>query len=99
MVTLTPSSKVKVRFVTPDSNSEHLSAALRPWHRRLALQQTLTWTGRGIIAGLILACLLLLSSRLIPWAPAPYWAIGLPIACLRFAFDPSTLIPPSRPIL
>ena len=95
MATLTPSSKVKVRFVTPDSNSEHLSAALRPWHRRLALQQTLTWTGRGIIAGLILVCLLLLSSRLIPWAAAAYWAIGIGIACLLFAFSAAIWYRPS----
>src|SRR5438067_11960001 len=95
MATLAPSSKVKVSLITPDSSSEHLSAALRPWHRRLALQQALRWTGRGIIAGLILACLVLLISRLIPWPAAPYWALGIGLACLLFAFSAAIWYRPS----
>src|SRR2546421_9550920 len=94
MATLAPSSKVKVKFVTPNSNSEQLSTALRPGNRRLALQQTLSWTGRGIITGLILACLLLLIPRLILiWQGWPrsgealplQWAIGISMVCLLFA--------------
>lgn len=72
------------RATTP--TSEQLSQALRPWRRRFTLQQALRWTGRGLIAGLIFACLLLLISRLLPWATAQYWATGLGIACLVIAF-------------
>src|SRR2546430_17370779 len=111
MATLAPSSKVKVKFVTPNSNSEQLSTALRPWHRRLALQQTLSWTGRGIITGLILACLLLLISRLILiWqggprsgeAPPLQWAVGISMGCLVFSscaanLDRASLCRATRP--
>ena len=93
MTTLAPPGKDK--FATSNINSEQLATALRPWRRRLALQQALSWTGRGIITGLILACLLLLISRLIPWVTAPRWAIGIGIACCLFAFSASIWYRPS----
>ena len=65
--------------------SEKLVEALRPWRRRLTVQQALTWTGFGIVTGLILACILLLVSRLLPWAAALYWAIGVGSTCLLCA--------------
>jgi hypothetical protein len=95
MATLAPPGNVKAKFVTSNTNSEQLATALRPWHRRLALQQALSWTGRGIISGLILACLLLLVSRLTPWVTAPRWAIGIGIACSLFAFSAAIWYRPS----
>ncbi len=62
-------------------SSENLVTALRPWRRRIFAQQTLRWFVRGCITGLFLACIVLLASRLTPWATAPYWALGLGIAC------------------
>ncbi len=56
---------------------ESLVTALRPWRRRITLQQTLRWLRRGSITALLLACLVLLAARLFPWAGALYWALGL----------------------
>src|SRR5712691_10504183 len=95
MATLAPSGRGKTRRVIPNINSEQLSAALHPWRRRLSLQQTLTWTGRGMITGLILACLLLLISRLLPWATASYWAFGVGTACFLAAFAAALWFRPS----
>jgi len=95
MATLAPPGNVKAKFVTSNTNSEQLATALRPWRRRLELQQALSWTGRGIISGLILACLLLLVSRLTPWVTAPRWAIGIGIACSLFAFSAAIWYRPS----
>src|SRR6266487_2330038 len=66
-------------------NSESIVRALQPWQRRLSMQQTLRWTIRGAITGLLLACIVLLISRLIPWASAPAWATGIAIVCTLFA--------------
>src|SRR6266496_188180 len=66
-------------------NSESIVRALQPWQRRLSMQQTLRWTIRGAITGLLLACMVLLISRLTPWASAPAWATGIAIVCTLFA--------------
>src|SRR5207249_5054658 len=94
MATLAPPGNIKAKFVTSNTNSEQLATALRPWRRRLSLRQALSWTGRGIISGLILACLLLLVSRLTPWVTAPRWAFGMGIACSLFAFSVAICIVP-----
>src|SRR5947209_7576396 len=72
-----------------------LRLALRPWHRRHVLQQMLHWSGRGLLAGLILACLLLLISRLIPWATAAYWALGVGATCFLCALSAAIWYRPS----
>ncbi|HET9918742.1 MAG TPA: hypothetical protein VFQ30_02785, partial [Ktedonobacteraceae bacterium] len=82
MATIAPS---RMAAITGASSPERLTEALRPWQRRLALQQTERWLGVGVITGLFLACLLLLISRLVPWATAPYWAGGVALACLLCA--------------
>src|SRR5437764_1422049 len=68
---------------------------LRTWRRRFVLQQMLHWTGRGLLAGLMLACLLLLISRLIPWAAGPYWALGVGATCFLSALSASIWYRPS----
>ena len=68
--------QARVRLGTARIDGEPLLAQLRPWRRRLILQQALTWTGRGAIVGFSLALLVLLTARLLPWAAAPYWAFG-----------------------
>lgn len=72
-----------------------LSEALRSWRRRLWIQQMLRWTENGVIAGIILACLLLLISRLTPWAGAIYWAIGVATASLLYALGAALWYRPS----
>ena len=59
------------------------------------MQQMLHWTGTGLIVGIMLACLLLLISRLIPWASAPSWAIALGMACLLCSFGVALWYRPS----
>ncbi|HTI13411.1 MAG TPA: hypothetical protein VL461_02425 [Dictyobacter sp.] len=60
---------------------DHLVTVLRPWSRRLLLQQTIMWALGGLISGLCIASLLLLGARLFPWATAPYWAAGCILVC------------------
>jgi hypothetical protein len=62
-------------------DSESVVRAFQPWHRRLAVQQLLRWTTRGIAVGLLLACSVLLSARLTPWASALAWATGCALVC------------------
>ncbi|TMD79032.1 MAG: hypothetical protein E6I97_05715, partial [Chloroflexi bacterium] len=95
MASAAPSSQAKVRSRIAGSSGEQLTAALHPWRRRLILQQVLSWTARGALAGLMLACLMLLVARLLPWATAPYWAIGIVIACLLVAFGAALWFRPS----
>ena len=57
-----------------------LQRVLAPWRRRIWVQKVFFWGIRGLLAGLCLACLVLLVSRIIPWAQAPHWALGLGIA-------------------
>src|SRR5436853_2306201 len=79
MATLMPSriAPIAQEFLT----SESVVLALRPWRRRLTIQQIVQWTVRGLALGLVLASLVLLISRLLPWANASFWAIGLSTAC------------------
>lgn len=83
MATMTPLYNVQSVSEIPDR--EHLVAALRPWRRRLLVQRLVRWTLRGMVMGMVLACLVLLLSRLFPWAFAHYWAIGFVLASIVFA--------------
>src|SRR5579883_97246 len=78
-----------------DNGPERLTAALRPWQRRLTLEQTARWSATGLISGLALACLLLVISRLVPWAEAFYWAGGVALACVLVALAAAFLYRPS----
>jgi len=84
MATMTPIHEVLPTSEAPDR--ERLVTALRPWRRRLIQQRLVRWTFRGIVVGMLLACLILLLSRLIPWADADYWAIGFALASVLLAF-------------
>ncbi len=77
------------------TDGKRLTEAFHPWRRRLWAQQTLRWTENGLITGFILACLLLLISRLIPWAGVFYWAIGIATASLLFALGVALWYRPS----
>lgn len=90
-----PPGKARVRVSTTGIDGEQLLAQLRPWRRRLILQQALRWSGRGAIAGFILALLVLSIARLIPWAAAPYWAIGIWVTCVAVASGASLWLRPS----
>ncbi len=75
MATLMPS---RLAAITQEHlDSESVINALRPWRRRLSLQQILRWTLWGIIIGLLAACVVLLIARITPWENANAWAIGL----------------------
>ena len=75
MATLMPS---RLAAITQEHlDSESVNNALRPWRRRLSLQQILRWTSWGIIIGLLAACIVLLIARITPWENANAWAIGL----------------------
>src|SRR5579859_3113795 len=74
---------------------ESLALALRPWRRRLSTQQVVYWTARGMVSGLILACLVLLAARFIPWITASYWALGLGIACAIITLGAALWLRPS----
>ncbi|GHO84688.1 hypothetical protein [Dictyobacter formicarum] len=78
MATFIPSHTQTSSRETPAQTS--LNTALRPWRRRIWTQRILFWGIRGLLIGLFLACLVLLISRLLPWASAPYWALGVGIA-------------------
>jgi hypothetical protein len=77
------------------AHEEKLTRALRPWRRRLSLQQALRWTANGLIVGMLLACLLLLVSRFIPFASVLFLAITaivITLLCavgLAFRYRPS----------
>jgi len=77
------------------AGSEQLIQALRPWRRKLTTQQVLRWAGIGFVTGLILASTLLLISRLVPWATALYWAIGVGSTCLLWALAMALWFRPS----
>lgn len=93
MATLLP-SRLEALIQT-DLDAESLALAIRPWRRRLITQQFVHWTVRGLIVGLFLAGLLLVVSRLTPWAGALYWAIGAGVACVVFAFAAALWYRPS----
>src|SRR5216117_3117085 len=87
--------QARVRLGTARIDGEPLLAQLRPWRRRLILQQALTWTGRGAIVGFSLALLVLLTARLLPWAAAPYWAFGIGVTCIAVTFGAALWFRPS----
>ncbi len=72
-----------------------LNEALRAWRTRLWAQQILVWTSNGAIAGIILACLLLLISRFVPWAGALTWAISVAAAAVLCALGAALWFRPS----
>ena len=84
MATMTPERKLPPLQEAPDR--EHLVAALRPWQRRLTLQRLVSWTLRGVVSGLLLACFILLLSRFFPWATANYWAMSFALFSIVLAF-------------
>ncbi len=57
------------------TGEQKLALALHPWRRRLSLQQELRWITNGLAAGLLLACLVLLISRLIAFPTVVLWII------------------------
>ncbi|MBO0790349.1 MAG: hypothetical protein J2P36_05295, partial [Ktedonobacteraceae bacterium] len=75
MATLTATKIAKIAH--EPISAAHIIPALRPWRRRLTLQRVFFWCLSGILCGLILASIVFLIARLVPWATAPYWAIGL----------------------
>jgi hypothetical protein len=86
----------RISKVLPGSaGSEQLIQALRPWRRKLTTQQVLRWAGIGFVTGLILASILLLISRLVPWATALYWAIGVGSTCLLWVLAMALWFRPS----
>lgn len=93
MAILTPIRDTPFLKNAPDGES--IVTALRPWHRRLIVQQTIRWTLRGAALGLFLLCVPLLLSRFFPWATAPYWAIGLALATILFALASALWYRPS----
>src|SRR5260370_17178488 len=93
MATIAPSRYGAITQRVTDG--KRLTEALHPWRRRLWAQQMLRWTENGFITGIILACLLLLISRLIPWTGVFYWAIGIATASLLFALGIALLYLPS----
>lgn len=95
MSSAAPPDQARVRLGTARIDGEPLLAQLRPWRRRLILQQALTWTGRGAIVGFTLALLVLLTARLLPWAAAPYWAFGIGVTCIAVTFGAALWFRPS----
>ena len=93
MATTAPSRPAEV--IERIAGSKRLVESLHPWRQRLWMQQALRWAGNGIIAGLVLACILLLFSRFIPWATASYWAIMVATASLLCALGASLWYRPS----
>ena len=93
MAIIAPSRPVETRQRISDGKS--LAEALHPWRRRLWMQQVVRWTGRGLFVGLVLACLVLLISRFVPWASASYWAGGLATASLLCALAAALWYRPS----
>ena len=93
MATIAPSRYQAVAQSVTEG--KRLIEALQPWRRRLWAQQVLRWTENGFITGIILACLLLLISRFMPWASVFYWAIGIAIASLLFALGAALWYRPS----
>src|SRR6266496_2165493 len=95
MSSAAPQGQARIRLGTARIDGEPLLAQLRPWRRRLILQQVLTWTGRGAIVGFSLALLVLSTARLLPWAAAPYWAFGIGVTCIVVTFGAALWFRPS----
>jgi hypothetical protein len=94
MATLAPS---RIAAIMGASGPERLVDALRPWQRRLTVQQFERWLGAALITGMFLAGLLLLISRLVPWAAAPYWASGVALVCVLCTLIAAFWYRPSLP--
>ena len=67
------------------SGEQKLTLALLPWRRRLSLQQGLRRVTNGLVAGLLLACLLLLISRVTAFPTVLLWVIVVIAASLLCA--------------
>lgn len=93
MATIVPSRHAAV--VRRAGSGIKLTEALHSWRKRLWVQQVLRWTENGVIAGIVLACLLLLISRFVPWGTALYWAIGVAIGSLLGALGAALWYRPS----
>jgi hypothetical protein len=93
MVAHTPSRHSALAY--EENESERLIENLRPWRRRLWIQQILRWTEDGIIISMICVCFMLLISRFIPWFTAPFWAIGSTIGILLCAIGAALWYRPS----
>ena len=72
-------------------DSESVVRAFQPWRQRLSVQQLLRWTTRGIAVGLLLACIVLLIARLMPWASALAWATGCALISRRRVGGPVSI--------
>lgn len=77
------------------ADEKRLNEALRAWRTRLWAQQILHWTANGAITGIILACLLLLISRFVPWADALSWAFGVAAAAVLCSLGAALWFRPS----
>src|SRR5215472_16040225 len=93
MAIIAPSRQVETMQRIADDKS--LIEALHPWRRRAWMQQILRWTGRGMFIGLVLASLILIISRFVPWATASYWAVTLTAASLLCALAAALWYRPS----
>ena len=67
------------------TGEQTLTLALHPWSRRLMLQQGLRWITNGLIAGLLLACVLLLAARFTAFPTVVVWAVAVIAASLLCA--------------
>lgn len=83
MATLAPLRREAHNSLTGE---QKLTLSLLPWRSRLLLQQALRWTVNGFIAGMLLACLLLLISRFVPFPTVLFWAIVAIATTLVCAF-------------
>src|SRR6266566_3450749 len=83
MAIIAPSRPVETIQRITDGKS--LAQALHPWRRRVWIEQILRWTGSGLFVGLVLACLMLIISRFVPWATVSYWAGAVATASLLCA--------------
>lgn len=77
------------------AGEQKLTLALLPWRSRLSLQQALRWTANGFITGGLLACLLLLVSRFVPFSTFLFWVIAAIALSLVCAFGLATYYRPT----
>jgi hypothetical protein len=65
--------------------SPQMQAALRPALYRVRRQSFLAWTGRGLLAGLLIIALFLVLARLWPWYGVGIWCLAAGGVCLLLA--------------
>lgn len=87
--------QLQTRHTQHTAKSENIVTALRPWRRRLLAQQATRWTARGVVVGILLACLVLLIAHVVPWAGAIYWASGVAVLCILITFGTALWYRPS----